>query len=53
MKKVFLVLVKACRNQNIIEANGEVFPCDFYVIDSYSLGNIMNKPIKSYMKMKP
>lgn len=36
-----------CRNQNIIEANGEVFPCDFYVIDSYSLGNIMNKPIKA------
>lgn len=30
-----------CSIQNIIEANGDVFPCDFYAIDEFRLGNIM------------
>lgn len=29
-----------CTHQYVIEADGEVFPCDFYCIDKYSLGNI-------------
>ncbi|MEG1887755.1 MAG: anaerobic sulfatase maturase [Oscillospiraceae bacterium] len=34
-----------CSNQLIIEANGDVFPCDFYVIDKYKLGNINDMPL--------
>ena len=29
-----------CTNQLVIEADGGVYPCDFYVLDDYRLGNI-------------
>lgn len=29
-----------CGLQNVIEADGSVYPCDFYVLDDYRLGNI-------------
>lgn len=29
-----------CSCQYVIEANGEVYPCDFYVLDEYCLGNL-------------
>ena len=29
-----------CTFQHVIEADGSVFPCDFYVLDDYKLGNI-------------
>lgn len=29
-----------CTHQNVVEADGEVYPCDFYVLDSYKLGNL-------------
>ena len=29
-----------CSCQYVIEANGGVYPCDFYVLDDYCLGNI-------------
>lgn len=29
-----------CSNQNVIESNGDIFPCDFFVLDKYKLGNV-------------
>ncbi len=29
-----------CTMQNVVEANGDVFPCDFYALDEYKIGNI-------------
>lgn len=29
-----------CSFQNVIEADGSVYPCDFYVLDAYKLGNL-------------
>ena len=29
-----------CSFQNIVEADGSVYPCDFYVMDGYRLGNL-------------
>ena len=29
-----------CSNQYVIEADGSVYPCDFYVLDEWQLGNI-------------
>lgn len=29
-----------CSCQNVVEADGEVYPCDFYVLDEYRLGNL-------------
>lgn len=31
-----------CECQNVIEADGGVYPCDFYMIDEYRLGNIID-----------
>lgn len=29
-----------CGVQNVVEADGSVYPCDFYVLDAYRLGNL-------------
>lgn len=29
-----------CSMQYVVEADGEVFPCDFYALDAYKLGNL-------------
>lgn len=29
-----------CNIQNIVEADGSVYPCDFYVLDKYRIGNL-------------
>lgn len=29
-----------CSFQNIVEADGSVYPCDFYVLDGYCIGNL-------------
>lgn len=33
-------MIGFCSNQNVIEADGSVYPCDFYVLDQYRLGNL-------------
>lgn len=30
-----------CNIQNVIEADGSVYPCDFYVLDNYKIGNLL------------
>jgi uncharacterized protein len=34
-----------CQNQFVVEADGSVFPCDFYVLDDYRLGSILTDDI--------
>ncbi|HBI72410.1 MAG TPA: hypothetical protein DEG06_08350 [Lachnospiraceae bacterium] len=29
-----------CSCQHVVEADGEVYPCDFFVLDEYKLGNL-------------
>lgn len=29
-----------CNLQNVVEADGSVYPCDFYVLDDYRIGNL-------------
>ena len=29
-----------CGMQHVVEADGSVYPCDFYVLDGYRLGNL-------------
>lgn len=31
-----------CGFQNVIESDGSVYPCDFYVLDGYCLGNLLH-----------
>ena len=35
-----------CSVQQVIEADGSVYPCDFYVLDQYKLGNIYDLSFK-------
>lgn len=34
-----------CTNQFVVEADGSVYPCDFYALDSYLLGNIRDNTL--------
>lgn len=35
-----------CGIQNVVEADGSVFPCDFYMLDEYCLGNLNTNQMK-------
>ncbi len=39
-----------CSCQHIIESNGEVYPCDFYTYESYSIGNILENSFEDIHK---
>jgi len=43
-------MVGHCTCQFIIEANGGVYPCDFYVLDKWYLGNIKEKSFTELLK---
>ncbi len=34
-------MVGICSRQNVVEADGSVYPCDFYVLDRLRLGNLV------------
>ena len=36
-----------CGMQYVVEADGSVFPCDFYVMDQYCLGNFKEDSFES------
>lgn len=38
-----------CNKQIVLEADGSVFPCDFYCLDKYLLGNINNNSIEEIL----
>ena len=35
-----------CTVQYVVEANGDVYPCDFYCLDEYLLGNFADAPLR-------
>ena len=35
-----------CRVQYVIEADGSVYPCDFFVLDEYRMGNIQENTLR-------
>lgn len=39
-----------CSPQFVVESDGSVYPCDFYVLDDYKLGNIHTDEIKDLAK---
>lgn len=34
-------MIGHCTNQVVIESDGSVYPCDFYVMDQYKIGNLL------------
>ena len=46
-------MLGCCSIQNVVEADGGVYPCDFYALDHYRLGNVkMNTFEEIYEKRK-
>ena len=43
-------MVGHCNLNGIIEADGSMYPCDFYVLDEYKLGNVNDTSIKELFK---
>lgn len=39
-----------CSSQQVIESNGDVYPCDFYCLDNYRMGNIHEKSFNELSK---
>lgn len=39
-------LLGRCQSQIIVEADGSVYPCDFYVLDPYRMGNLAEQPLR-------
>ena len=40
-------MLGACAPQFVVEASGDVYPCDFYVLDRYRLGNIAEDSLEA------
>lgn len=45
-------LVGNCQIQFVIEGDGSVYPCDFYVLDEWKLGNIREQGLKELLLSK-
>lgn len=43
----------SCSVQNIIEADGSVYPCDFYALDEYKMGNITESTLFELRESHP
>ena len=41
-----------CSCQNIIESDGSIYPCDFYVYDKYKLGNMTENTFHEILQSK-
>ena len=41
-----------CTCQNVIEADGSIYPCDFYCLDDYRLGHVDQSPLEIETKRR-
>lgn len=39
-----------CQAQCVVESNGNVYPCDFYVLDEYCCGSLASSPLTEVQK---
>ena len=40
-------MMGSCTHQYVVEADGGVYPCDFYVMDEYKIGNFLTDDFKA------
>lgn len=38
-----------CSVNTVVEADGAIYPCDFYVLDKWRLGNLMETPLETLL----
>lgn len=46
-------MLGSCSIQLVVESDGSIYPCDFYVLDEYKGGNIKDCNLLEIMKSKP
>lgn len=45
-----------CRAQHVLEADGGLYPCDFYVLDQYRVGSLLDSPyeqVRTHLQTSP
>lgn len=40
-----------CNQYVVVEHNGDVYPCDFFVYPDWKLGNVMDAPLESFLEL--
>lgn len=45
-------MMGVCSCQHVVEADGEVYPCDFYVLDQYKLGKLTEKSMEEIQEKR-
>ena len=45
-------MIGRCNVQHVVEANGDIYPCDFYCLDEYLMGNINDNTIEELRNSK-
>lgn len=45
-------MLGACQFQYIVESDGSLYPCDFYVLDEYRCGNVMDTDLHTALHSK-
>lgn len=41
---------RVCNHYVVVEHNGDVYPCDFFVYDKWKLGNLMQAPLHTFLE---
>lgn len=48
----FCILGSSCDSYLVVEHNGDVYPCDFFVAPEWKLGNILETPLEELARSK-
>ncbi len=46
-------MLGSCAPQFVVESSGEVYPCDFYVLDRYRMGSIVDDSLEELARSEP
>jgi len=41
---------RVCNHYVVVEHNGDIYPCDFFVYDHWKLGNLMDAPLHTFLE---
>lgn len=52
LKPDLCLLKERCGKYLVVEYNGDIYPCDFFVEKNWKLGNLMEEPIENIIRSK-
>ena len=51
-KATLCTFQSACGQYLVVEHNGDIYPCDFFVKSEYRLGNISDRPLLEFLRLE-